>query len=109
MSSSSSEPFALAEAAANALAERTGVRRHDVVVVLGSGWSEAADGLGQPTSSFATSDLPGLKNVSIIREDAVDTNDAGFPLLAGHEMGHALLNQDPQRLQPPRPLPVVSH
>ena len=70
MSSSSSEPFALAEAAANALAERTGASRHDVVVVLGSGWSEAADGLGQPTASFATSDLPGFAAPSALGHSA---------------------------------------
>jgi purine-nucleoside phosphorylase len=38
-------PGALARAAAEALAHRTGQRRHDVAVVLGSGWHPAADAL----------------------------------------------------------------
>jgi purine-nucleoside phosphorylase len=40
------EPFALAAHAAAQLAQRTGVARHDVAVVLGSGWGRAADRLG---------------------------------------------------------------
>lgn len=40
------EPYAAAEAAAAVLARRTGRERHDVVVVLGSGWLPAADAIG---------------------------------------------------------------
>jgi purine-nucleoside phosphorylase len=40
------EPFALAARAASQIRERTGVDSHDVVVVLGSGWREAADSMG---------------------------------------------------------------
>ena len=54
------EPFALARLAADALAERTGLPGHDVFVVLGSGWGDAADALGPPTTSFASSELPGF-------------------------------------------------
>jgi purine-nucleoside phosphorylase len=36
-------PFAAAGASARRLADRTGVGRHDVAVVLGSGWAPAAD------------------------------------------------------------------
>ena len=54
------EPFALATSSALALAERTGIARHDVLVVLGSGWGDAADSLGEPSSSFSSSDLPGF-------------------------------------------------
>lgn len=54
------EPFALAQLAAEALAQRTGVASHDVFVVLGSGWGEAADALGMPSSSFSSSELPGF-------------------------------------------------
>ena len=51
---------ALAAAAAAAVAERTGVARHDAVVVLGSGWGVAADQLGSQVAEMATSDLPGF-------------------------------------------------
>jgi purine-nucleoside phosphorylase len=40
-----SDPFALAAASAKVLAERTGQPRHDVAVVLGSGWLPATDAL----------------------------------------------------------------
>ena len=39
-------PLRLAAAAAVVLAHRTGVERHDVAVVLGSGWGRCADALG---------------------------------------------------------------
>src|SRR5690606_10825821 len=50
----------LAEQAAEAIAERTGVPRHRVAVVLGSGWQAAAAELGAPTSSVPMPDLPGF-------------------------------------------------
>ncbi len=45
------DPSALAAAAAAALSDRTGRPRHDVAVVLGSGWAEAADLLGEATAT----------------------------------------------------------
>jgi purine-nucleoside phosphorylase len=54
------DPFAAAEAAAAQLTRRTGVARHDFAVVLGSGWQDAADGLGTEAIELATSDLPGF-------------------------------------------------
>ena len=38
------DPYELAAEAAKVLAEATGVEKHDVVLVLGSGWAAAADG-----------------------------------------------------------------
>ena len=55
-----SSPYDRAAEAAAALAERTGVDRHDVAVVLGSGWRPAADAIGAPSSVVASSDLPGF-------------------------------------------------
>ena len=46
--------------AAAALAERTGVDRHDVAVVLGSGWGPAAAALGTPTAEIPMAELPGF-------------------------------------------------
>jgi purine-nucleoside phosphorylase len=43
------EPFAAARAAADYIAAETGVDRHDVALVLGSGWAEAADLIGDTT------------------------------------------------------------
>src|SRR5689334_23385314 len=49
-----------APAAAAAIAERTGVARHDVAVVLGSGWRPAADVIGAPEHEIAMAELPGF-------------------------------------------------
>lgn len=54
------DPTALAERAAAAVAQRTGVARHDVAVVLGSGWAPAAEALGNPTAVVPMADLPGF-------------------------------------------------
>jgi purine-nucleoside phosphorylase len=46
--------------AATALAAATGADRHDVAVVLGSGWAPAADALGRPDAELSVADLPGF-------------------------------------------------
>ena len=56
----SADPAALARAAADALADRTGVARHDVAIVLGSGWVPAIDALGTPRAELPVTDLPGF-------------------------------------------------
>jgi purine-nucleoside phosphorylase len=53
------ETQALAEAAAAALAERTGAATHDLAVVLGSGWRPAADEIGTGVE-VPMGDLPGF-------------------------------------------------
>jgi purine-nucleoside phosphorylase len=47
-------------AAAQALAARTGVDRHDVAIVLGSGWVPAIDVLGSADAEFPVTDIPGF-------------------------------------------------
>jgi len=54
------QPADLARQAADRLAELTGVARHDVALVLGSGWLPAAASLGEPSAQIATTDLPGF-------------------------------------------------
>lgn len=53
-------PYGLAQQAANELREKTGVDNYDVAVVLGSGWKEGAVALGDPSSVVATSELSGF-------------------------------------------------
>ncbi|MCW2605065.1 MAG: purine-nucleoside phosphorylase [Pseudonocardiales bacterium] len=55
-----SDPAAAAAAAAAVLAERTGVERHDVALVLGSGWVPAVDALGESLAEISFTDLPGF-------------------------------------------------
>ncbi|MFD4468416.1 purine-nucleoside phosphorylase [Rhodococcus sp. NPDC058505] len=50
----------LEEQAARVLGERTGVAKHDVAIVLGSGWRAAADAFGTPSAAVPMSDLPGF-------------------------------------------------
>jgi purine-nucleoside phosphorylase len=53
-------PEAVAEQAAAAIRERTGVTEHDVAVVLGSGWAPAVDELGSPTAVVPMAELAGF-------------------------------------------------
>ena len=49
-----------AQESAQRIADLTGVPRHRAVVVLGSGWSPAADSFGEPVARFAMADVPGF-------------------------------------------------
>lgn len=53
-------PFLDAEAAATVLRERTGVNKHDVALVLGSGWSGAADLIGETIAEISATSVPGF-------------------------------------------------
>lgn len=54
------DPFAAAAASAATLAQRTGYSRHDVAVVLGSGWAPAADALGRADAEVPLAELGGF-------------------------------------------------
>jgi purine-nucleoside phosphorylase len=54
------DPFAAARAAADYIAEETGVDNHDVALVLGSGWAEAADLIGETTATLPAEEVPGF-------------------------------------------------
>ena len=56
----------LAQDAAAALAQLTGVERHDVALVLGSGWLPAVDALGDATAEIDTTDLPGFHAAGVV-------------------------------------------
>jgi purine-nucleoside phosphorylase len=58
-------PQEQARAAADSLARLTGVERHDVALVLGSGWLPAAEALGDATAEIATTDLPGFSAAAV--------------------------------------------
>ena len=49
-----------ARRAADALKRATGIERHDVAVVLGSGWVPALDALGETVAEIEVTDLPGF-------------------------------------------------
>lgn len=59
------DPMAVARAAARTICERTGVERHDVAVVLGSGWASAADLLGSVEAEIPVGELAGFTYPSV--------------------------------------------
>ena len=59
------DPWALVDEAAAAIAARTSVPRHDVLVVLGSGWTPAADRFGATTAEVPIGELPGFPKVGV--------------------------------------------
>jgi len=54
------DPYALAAASAERLAQLTGVPRHDAMVVLGSGWAPAATAIGETVAEVALGELGGF-------------------------------------------------
>ena len=58
-------PYDLATEAAAELSRLTGVDKHDVALVLGSGWLPAVDALGEPVAEIATTDLPGFSAAAV--------------------------------------------
>ncbi len=58
--SSATNPKELAREAAAALTERLGVGSIDLALVLGSGWSGASTGLGEPIGECLLEELPGF-------------------------------------------------
>ncbi|MDQ6752254.1 MAG: purine-nucleoside phosphorylase [Actinomycetota bacterium] len=50
----------MARSAAAYIAAQTGVGRHDVALVLGSGWGEAAELIGETTATLTASEIPGF-------------------------------------------------
>jgi len=65
-SADASSPYDIATAAAARLAELTGVERHDIALVLGSGWLPAVDALGEATAEIETTDLPGFHAAGVV-------------------------------------------
>lgn len=74
------DPFALAAAAAQVIAQRTGADRHDVALVLGSGWGPTADLLGETLASVGHAEVPGFRpgavagHAGLIRSVAVGSS-----------------------------------
>jgi purine-nucleoside phosphorylase len=53
-------PYELAGRAAERIAERSGVGRHDVAVVLGSGWQDAVAAIGEARGAWSSGEFPGF-------------------------------------------------
>lgn len=64
------DPFEVAHEAAAVLAERTGVARHDVALVLGSGWGGAAELIGDVVAEVPSHELPGFSAPAVLGHGA---------------------------------------
>lgn len=71
-----------ANQAAAEIAARTGTDRHDVAIVLGSGWQPAADELGAARAEIALTDLPGFSAPTVVGHGATVRSVA----VAGHDV-----------------------
>lgn len=65
LSDPATDPFEVADAAATVIADRTGVARHDVALVLGSGWGRAADLIGETVTTIDNTDVPGFAPAAV--------------------------------------------
>ncbi|GIT82158.1 purine nucleoside phosphorylase [Leifsonia sp. LS1] len=54
------DPFEVARQAAEQLAEKTGVEKHDIALTLGSGWGKAADLIGETTATIPATEILGF-------------------------------------------------
>jgi purine-nucleoside phosphorylase len=65
LSDPATDPAEVARAAAAVITERTGVERHDVALVLGSGWGQTGDLIGETLASIDNADVPGFGKAAV--------------------------------------------
>jgi purine-nucleoside phosphorylase len=59
------DPFQVAREAAEQIAEKTGVERHDIALTLGSGWAKAADLIGETTATIPATEISGFSKPAL--------------------------------------------
>lgn len=65
------DPFTVATAAARVIADRSGVPRHDVALVLGSGWGQTGDLIGRTVATIDNADVPGFAKAAVAGHSGV--------------------------------------
>jgi purine-nucleoside phosphorylase len=65
------DPFEVATAAAEVIAQRSGTSRHDVALVLGSGWAQTGDLIGRTVATIDNSDVPGFAKAAVAGHSGV--------------------------------------
>ncbi len=80
------DPFALAEAAAEHIREASGVANHQIAVVLGSGWSGATALLGDEVAQLSADTVPGFQRSAVAGHRGTLTSVA-----VKHSTAHALV------------------
>ncbi len=71
LSDPSVDPFAVAAAAAEVIAERSGSSRHDVALVLGSGWGQTGDLIGETVATIENAAVPGFAKAAVAGHSSV--------------------------------------
>ncbi len=59
------DPFDVARAAADVIRDRTGADHHDIALVLGSGWGQAGDLVGETLCTIENTDVPGFAAAAV--------------------------------------------
>jgi purine-nucleoside phosphorylase len=59
------DPFEVAAAAATVIAERSSASRHDVALVLGSGWGQTGDLIGRTVATIENTAVPGFAKAAV--------------------------------------------
>ena len=70
LSDPATDPFAVADAAAAVIRERTGAE-HDVALVLGSGWGQTGDLIGETLATIENTDVPGFGAAAVAGHSGV--------------------------------------
>jgi purine-nucleoside phosphorylase len=65
------DPFDVARAAAAVIADRAGTPRHDVALVLGSGWGQTGDLIGRTVATIDNADVPGFARATVAGHSGV--------------------------------------
>jgi len=65
------DPFAVAAAAAEVIAGRSGCSSHDVALVLGSGWGQTGDLIGRTVATIDNSEVPGFAKAAVAGHSGV--------------------------------------
>jgi purine-nucleoside phosphorylase len=89
LSDPSVDPFAVARAAAAVIAERSGSSCHDVALVLGSGWGQTGDLIGETVATIDNADVPGFTKAAVAGHSGVIRSVAIKG--TGHEDSRALV------------------
>lgn len=71
LSDPTTDPFEVAAAAADVIRERTGGAAHDVALVLGSGWGQTGDLIGDTLETIDNVDVPGFGKAAVAGHSGV--------------------------------------
>lgn len=79
--------FDVAAQAADVIRERTGIDRHDIALVLGSGWGGAADLVGSTVAEIPAAEIPGFHAPAVAGHNpslrSVQLDDGRYALVLG--------------------------